>query len=112
MVTPARHTLRLSLLPVLLAVSPSVSRCDLATAPGTGELRVSGTLHFLSIGGGCWQLVAVDGSRYELRTAELPDEVRRDGARVTLMGTALDVVGPCDGETVFAIDRVVHVDPS
>jgi hypothetical protein len=112
MVTPTRRTLRLSLLPVLLTVSPSVSRCDLSTGPGTGELRVSGTLHFLSSEGGCWQLLVVDGSRFELRTAELPDGVRRDGARVTLVGTALDVVGPCDGETVFAIDRVVHVDPS
>jgi hypothetical protein len=88
-----------------------VSQCDISTAPGSGELRVSGTLHFLSTGG-CWQLVAVDGSRYELRIADLPDGVRREGARVTLMGTALDVAGACDGGTVFAIDRVVYVDPS
>jgi hypothetical protein len=111
MAPPVRPTLRLSLLPLLLAVSPSVSQCDISTAPGSGELRVSGTLHFLSTGG-CWQLVAVDGSNYELRTADLPDGVRREGARVTLVGTALDVAGVCDGGTVFAIDRVVYVDPS
>lgn len=112
MAAPVRHTLRTSVLPLLLLASPSVSRCDISTAPGSGELRVSGTLHFLSAEGGCWQLVAVDGNRYELRTAELPDGVRREGARVTLVGTALDVAGECDGETVFAIERVVHVDPS
>ena len=112
MATRAHHTLRLLLLPVLLAVSPSVSRCDLSTDPGSGELRVSGTLHFLSTEGGCWQLLAVDGGRYELRTAELPDGVRREGARVTLLGTALDVAGECDGEMVFAIDRVVHAETS
>jgi hypothetical protein len=112
MATPARHRLRLSLFPMLLAVTPSVSRCDLSTDAGSGELRVSGTLHFLSTDGGCWQLLGVDGSRYELRAAELPDGVRREGARVTLVGTALDVMGECDGGTVFAIDRVLHVDPS
>jgi hypothetical protein len=111
MATSFRIHLRATVLPLLLAASPSVSRCDISTAPGSGELRVSGTLHFLSAGG-CWQLVAADGSRYELRTAELPGGVRREGARVTLLGTALDVAGECDGGTVFDIDRVVHVDPS
>jgi hypothetical protein len=112
MAAPVRSTLCSTLLPLFLLASPSVSRCDISTAPGSGELRVSGTLHFLSAEGGCWQLVAVDGSRFELRTEELPDEVRREGTRVTLVGTALgDVAGPCDAGTVFAIDRVVHADP-
>jgi hypothetical protein len=106
------RSLRSSLLPLALLASPSVSRCDISTAPGSGELRVSGTLHFLSADGGCWQLVGNDGSRYELRTAELPDGVRHEGERVTLAGTALDVAAECDGGTVFAIDRVVHADPS
>jgi hypothetical protein len=96
----------------LLLASPSVSRCELSTAPGTGELRVSGTLHFLSAEGGCWQLRAADGGRYELRGDELPDAARREGARVTLVGTTLDdVAGVCHAGTVFAIERVVHVDP-
>jgi hypothetical protein len=99
-------------LPLFLLASPSVSRCDISTAPGSGELRVSGTLHFLEAEGGCWQLVGLNGSRYELRASELPDGVRREGARVTLLGTALDAAAECDGGTVFQVDRVVRVEPS
>jgi hypothetical protein len=111
MATLMRRCARAPFLPLFLLASPSVSRCDISTAPGSGELRVSGTLHFLEAEGGCWQLVGLNGSRYELRTSELPDAVRREGARVTLLGTALDAAAECDGGTVFQVDRVVRVEP-
>jgi len=112
MATRMRRCPGATFLPLFLLASPSVSRCDISTAPGSGELRVSGTLHFLEAEGGCWQLVGLNGSRYELRASELPDAVRREGARVTLLGTALDAAAECDGGTVFQVDRVVRVEPS
>jgi hypothetical protein len=112
MATLMRRCPRATVLPLFLLASPSVSRCDISTAPGTGELRISGTLHFLEAEGGCWQLVGLNGSRYELRAGELPAGVRREGARVTLQGTALDAAAECDGGTVFQVDRVVRVQSS
>jgi hypothetical protein len=104
-------TLRLSLLPLILLASTGVDRCEFSTAPGTGALRISGTIHFLEIEGGCWQLVAADGRRFELRPAELPDAARRDGARVTLVGTPRsDIASVCQVGTVFEVERVVRVE--
>ena len=104
-------TLRLSLLPLILLASTGVDRCELSTAPGTGALHISGTIPVLEIEGGCWQLEAGDGRRFELRPAELPDVARRDGARVTLVGTPRnDIASVCQVGTVLEVERVVRVE--
>lgn len=105
------RTLRLSLLPLLLLASTGVDRCEFSTAPGTFALRISGTIHFLEVEGGCWQLEAADGRRFELRASELPEAARRDGARVTLLGTPRDdVASVCQVGTFLEVERVVRVE--
>lgn len=110
MAAPPR-TLRLSLLPLLLLASTAGDRCEISTAPGSGALRISGTIHFLDIQGGCWQLEAADGRMFELRPAELSAPARREGARVTLVGTPRhDRTGVCQVGTIFEVERIVRVE--
>lgn len=78
-------TLRLSLLPLLLLAGGTASRCELSTDAGTGELHIVGTVRFLEMDGGCWQLVATDGGRYQLQPGQAPESVLRDGASVALI---------------------------
>jgi hypothetical protein len=79
-------SLRLSVLPLLLLASGRTSRCQITTASGTGELLIVGTIDFLEVEAGCWQLIASDGRRYVLQPEGAPDSVLRDGARVRLVG--------------------------
>jgi hypothetical protein len=58
----------------------------LSTASGTGELHLVGTIHFLETDGGCWQLEAETGRRYELQPEQAPPALLRDGARVSVVG--------------------------
>ena len=81
---PAPRTARASLLPLLLLASGGVSRCELSTDAGTGELRVVGTVRFLESEAGCWQVESDDGRRYELTPGQAPASVLHDGARVLL----------------------------
>jgi hypothetical protein len=83
---PKLGVLRASLAPLLLLTSTNTSRCRLATESGTGELHISGTVHFLQIENGCWQLEASTGRRYELQPGQAPASLLRDGARVTVVG--------------------------
>jgi hypothetical protein len=78
--------LRAALLPMLLLVSDRTSRCQLSTESGTGELRISGTVHFLEIASGCWQLETSDGRHYELQPGQAPASLLQDGLRVTVVG--------------------------
>jgi hypothetical protein len=101
--------LQQSVFSLVLATSPSVSFCAISTDSSTGELRVVGVIHYSSVEGvGCWQVQTADGDVYELRTAELPDALRREGTRVTLLGTTSDQPGPCRSGNVFVINRVVN----
>ena len=81
-----RRALRGSVVPLLLLASGSTSRCELSTDSGTGELRISGTVRFLEVGAGCWQLDAGGGRSYELLPDQAPASVLRDGARVSVVG--------------------------
>ncbi len=78
--------LRPSLVPLLLLASATTNRCQLSTESGTGELHISGTVHFLQIENGCWQLEAENGRRYELQPEQAPGSLLRDGARVIVVG--------------------------
>lgn len=105
-----RRALRASVVPLLLLASASTSRCELSTDSGTGELRISGTVHFLEVGVGCWQLDAGEDRRYELLPDQAPASVLRDGIRVTVVGQ------PAEGSETgcrvgmpFSVRRVVSV---
>jgi hypothetical protein len=78
--------------------------CQISTEASTGELRVSGTVHLLAVEGGCWQLEATDGTRYELRPEQAPAGVLRDGAEVTLVVRPRDDLG-----STCMVGRVVDV---
>jgi hypothetical protein len=104
-------TLRASLFPFLLLATGSTSRCELSTDSGTGELHIVGTVNFREIEGGCWQVVATDGGRYELRPGQAPASVLRDGARVALVVRLNeDRVSACQVGTPIDVWRVVEVD--
>jgi hypothetical protein len=81
-----RSALHASLLPFLLVAAGTTSRCELSTDSGTGELHISGTVHFLQIENGCWQLEAENGRRYELQPEQAPASLLRDGAKVSVVG--------------------------
>lgn len=107
-----RRVLRGSVVPLLLLASGSTSRCELSTDSGTGELRISGTVRFLEMEAGCWQLDAGGGRSYELLPEQAPASVLRDGARVSVVGQ------PAEGSETgcrvgmpFAVRRVVSVLP-
>jgi hypothetical protein len=75
-----------------------------------GGIRVSGTVHFLVGEGGCWQLRAQNGARYELLPEQAPSSVLVDGAQVVIVVrvrtdiiTACNVGNPVDVETVESI---------
>ena len=81
-----RSVLHPTLLPFLLIAAGTTNRCELSTDSGTGELHLSGTVHFLQIENGCWQLEAEAGRRYELQPEQAPSSVLRDGAKVSVVG--------------------------
>jgi hypothetical protein len=78
--------LRATLVPLLMLASGTADRCQFSTESGTGELHLSGTVHFLQIENGCWQLEAETGRRYELQPEQAPASLLRDGARVRVVG--------------------------
>lgn len=101
--------LRGSLVPLLLLAGGSASRCELSTDSGTGELHIQGTVNFLE-SGGCWQIVATDGGRYELNGDQAPASVLRDGARVSLVVYVNERRGRrCRVGTPVDVWRVVEV---
>ena len=80
-----------------------------AFAPGV-EIRVSGTVRFVSVEGGCWQLQAQNGARYELRRTQAPSRVLVDGAQVVLVvRLRTDLVSPCMVGDVVDVERVESV---
>ena len=102
--------LRISLVPLLLVSSGTVSNCNLTTDAGSGELHLSGTVHFLEADNGCWALETDDGHRYELRSGQAPERVLRDGARVRVMvRPSADSTGLCPSATPVDVDRVLSV---
>jgi hypothetical protein len=87
---PTASTVRASLLPLFILAATSNYECQVNTLTGTGEFRIFGTIRFVSSEGGCWVLDGNDGRRYELRTDQLPEQLRRDGTRVTVLGVQRD----------------------
>jgi hypothetical protein len=98
-----------SLLPLLLlSATGTTSRCHLSTESGTGELRIRGTVHFIENGGGCWQLDAGEGRRYELLPGQAPASLLRDGVTATVTGQPAEAsVTGCRVGLPFAVRHVV-----
>jgi hypothetical protein len=106
-----RRALRASLAPLLLLTATNTSRCRLATDSGTGELRVSGTVHFLQVENGCWQLEAANGSHYELQPGQAPASLFRDEAKVIVVGQPAEGSGTgCRVGMPLDVRRVVSVE--
>jgi hypothetical protein len=102
-----------SLVPLILFASASTSRCELSTDSGTGELRLSGTVRFLEVDGGCWQLDAGEGRRYELLPEQAPGSLLRHGARVSIVGQLAEASDTgCSVGLPLAVRRVVSVEPA
>jgi len=80
-----------------------------AFAPSTG-IRVSGTVRFVSVESGCWQLQAQNGARYELRPTEAPSRVLVDGAQVvTVVQLRSDLTSVCMVGELVDVQRVESV---
>lgn len=100
-----------TLLPLVLLVSGTDSRCRFSTDSGTGELHISGTVHFLRVEGGCWQLEGVDGRRYELQPGRVPSSLLRDRARVRVVGHPVEQsTTGCQVGTPLEVLRVVSME--
>jgi hypothetical protein len=82
--------LHATLLPFLLLAAGRTNRCQISTDSVTGELHISGTVHFLQIENGCWQLEAENGRRYELQPEQAPASLLRDGAEVSVVGQLVE----------------------
>jgi hypothetical protein len=103
---------RVSLLPLLLLASGTVSRCELSTDAGTGELHISGRIRFLESEGGCWRLEGEDGRRYELHPDQAPAAILQDGARVRVVALpSEDSAGVCQSAMPVDVRRVESVEP-
>lgn len=107
-----QRTRHASLVPLILLASASTSRCELSTDSGTGELRLSGTVRFLEVDGGCWQLDAGAGRRYELLPEQAPASLLRDGARASIVGQLAETSETgCSVGLPLAVRRVVAFQP-
>jgi hypothetical protein len=105
------RALRASTLPLLLLASVNTSRCQLSTDSGTGELHIRGTVHFLRVEHGCWQLEAGNGRSYELQPGQAPASLLRDGARVSVVGQPADPTETgCRVGMPLDVRRVVSVE--
>jgi hypothetical protein len=89
---------------------------DFSCSAGTGPLasstgiEVRGTVRFVNIEGGCWQLQAQNGARYELRPAQAPSRVLVDGAQVVLViRLRTDLVSVCMVGDIVDVERVESV---
>ena len=103
-------SLRVSLLPLLLVSSGTVSNCSFTTDAGSGELHLSGTVRLLEAENGCWQLETDDGHRYELRPDQAPERVLQNGAYVRMMvRPSADSRRVCRSARPVDVDRVLSV---
>ena len=88
----------------LVLVQASDVTCSTGDAFAPDGIRVTGVLHFLQVEGGCWQLRADNGARYELRPDQAPSKILVDGAHLTL------VVDPrTDLASVCAVGQIADV---
>ena len=85
--------------------------CHKMGALQSDEIRVTGTVQRIGVEGGCWVLEASDGTRYELRPAQAPPEVLRDGARAVLvLKKRIDLMSICQVGQIVDVQRVESIE--
>ena len=95
---------------ILLLQASDFSCSTGGDAFGPDGIRVTGIVLFLEVEGGCWQLRADNGARYELRPAQAPSRILVDGARVSVvLETRKDLVSICQTGQVADVQRVDSV---
>ncbi len=102
----AHHVGHGALLVLATAVAPG--RCEFATDASSGQLRiVVGTVERVSAEG-CWRLRADDGTSYELRAAQAPSALLRDGARVrAAVVPRNDLASACGAGTPADVEQLL-----
>jgi hypothetical protein len=101
---------RASFLPLLLLTSGQTTTCAISTDSSTGELHIFGVVRYMETEGGCWQVAADDGQRYELDADQAPASVLYDGAQVSLVAYPRDSHSRgCQVGTPVTVWRVVEV---
>ena len=101
-----------TLFAALLLFHASDFDCSAGTGPFTlfDGIQVSGTVRFVSVEVGCWQLQAQNGARYELRPTQAPSRVLVDGAQVVLVvRLRTDLVTVCMVGDVVDVEQVESV---
>lgn len=100
----------LSVVAALVLLQASDVTCSTGDGFAPGGIRVTGTLHFVRVQGGCWQLQADNGARYELRPEQAPSKIFVDGARVTLvLDLRTDLASFCAVGQIADVERVESV---
>lgn len=78
-------------------------------APTTG-VEVLGTVRFVDVDGGCWQLQARNGARYELRPGQAPSRILVDGAQVVLVVRfRTDLTSACMVGDIVDVEHVKYL---
>ena len=85
----------------VLLLATSVAACGSSTEPE--EVTVQATVEFLQVEGGCWSLLASDGTRYE--PIDLPESFRQDGLEVEATLELINDVG-----SVCQVGRIVEIE--
>lgn len=94
----------------LVLLQASDVTCSSGDAFAPDGIRVTGLVVFLRIEGGCWQLQADNGARYELRPDQAPPKMLVDGARVTLLlYLRTDLASFCAVGQIADVERVESV---
>ena len=117
---PAATPLALALALAACQGSAPPTQPELAAGPGkalTAHGRgapdgfvVSGVVRFLDIEGGCWQLQARNGARYELRPGQAPAAILVDGAKVVVrVQVRPDLVSICNVGQIVDVLRVISI---
>ncbi|MGH7519013.1 MAG: hypothetical protein ACREOC_16370 [Gemmatimonadales bacterium] len=95
---------------ILLLPASDFSCSTGGDAFGPDGIRVTGIVLFLEVEGGCWQLRADNGERYELRPDQAPASILVDGARVSaVLKTRKDLVSVCQMGQIADVQRVDSV---
>jgi hypothetical protein len=75
----------------------------------TGSFVVAGTMRYVDVSGGCWQLEADDGRRYEVIGQNI-GEIKRDGAKVELeVIPGGNLASICQVGEIIEVVRIVNI---
>ena len=71
--------------------------------------EVTGVVRKSEVGVACWQLIAADSTRYELRADQAPDSLLVDGREVTVsLKLRPDLMSTCQVGKIADVVAIVH----